>query len=177
MGSTHNYIPVRTTRRYREAQTDEKFQGWLKMQSAAMEIVFPIQDVPELRDQMFTPDSLALVESKLLETFSSEEEAFTGDVSLTMRYVYYVGETFRRHLEGEWCSILKKKPDGATVPGIDGPYSEGFINPADLIGIALVRRTGNEISDVFGFQRRRYDQWVSDGRPERTFRGTLREDS
>ncbi|MFL6084049.1 MAG: hypothetical protein ACJ74F_12745 [Mycobacterium sp.] len=54
---------MQLTKAFREAQTDEKFQSWLKMQDAVMGIEFPIYDVPEIRDQMYTKGSLAIVEN------------------------------------------------------------------------------------------------------------------
>jgi hypothetical protein len=44
-----------------------------------------------------------------------------------------------------------------------------------LIGFALGRRTGEEITRVYGYAHEDYESWVSAGKPERTYRGTLRE--
>jgi hypothetical protein len=53
-------VPIQLTKAFREARTDEKFQGWLKMQDAAMGIVFPIEDAPEVRDSVFTEASFGI---------------------------------------------------------------------------------------------------------------------
>jgi hypothetical protein len=180
MGSTFNYVPIQLTKAFRDAQSDEKFQGWLKMQDAAMGIEFPINDLPEARDSMLTKDSLALAEAKLTDLYDNNRAAYAGDenVHRTMRFVYYIGETLRRAFEGTWVAIPPQEnasEQGAPLPGIDVPFREGFIQPTQLIGFALTRRSGIEITRVYGHMERAYNKWQEAGRPERTFRGTLRE--
>jgi hypothetical protein len=181
MGSTFDYVPVRLTKAYREAQADEKFQGWLKMQEAAVDIEFIIEDLPEIRDSMYTEDSLETVEATLIELYPDDRTAYEGDENIhrTMRYVFYIGETFRRAFEGTWAALPadgpKSKP-AASRPAIDLPFGEGFILPSDLIGLALYHRSGTEITFVFGRMGKLHAKWVDEGRPERVFRGTLRED-
>jgi hypothetical protein len=180
MGSTFDYIPVRLTKAYREAQADEKFQGWLKMQEAAVDIEFIIDDLPEVRDRMYTKESLETAEAKLIELYPDEQAAYQGDENIhrTMRYVFYIGETFRQAFEGTWVALPvegpKPKP-AASRPAIDLPFSEDFISPSDLVGLALYHRTGTEISFVYGRMAKLYNKWLDDGRPDREFRGTLRE--
>ncbi|MGY1990402.1 hypothetical protein [Mycolicibacterium fortuitum] len=181
MGSSQDYVPTQLTKAYREAQSDEKFQSWLKMQEAVMEIEFPYHDLPEVRDHMFTKDSLTTIENKLLDLYPNERAAYATpeDVHRTMRYVYYIGETFRRAFEATWAAFPHHDPAApsrAAKPVIDFPFREAFIRPTDLLGIALNRRTGTEISRVFGYAERDYNEWLDNGRPERTFLGTLREE-
>lgn len=132
MGKTFDYVPVQLTKAFREAQADEKFQGWLKMQEAAMGIEFPIYDLPEVRDSMFTKDSLATVEAKLTELYDSNQAAYDGEenVHRTMRYVYYIGETFRRAFEGTWVAIPPGEDSRreALLPGIDLPFGKASSN-------------------------------------------------
>lgn len=180
MGSRFDYVPIQLSRAFREAQSDTNFQSWLKMQDAAVQIEFPIYDLPEIRDQMFTKDSLATVEAKLLELYTNERAAYSDDDSIhrTMRYVYYVGETFRRAFEGTWVALPTQNTDTdphALRPAIDLPFREGMIKPNDLIGMALNRRSGIEITRVYGHMERLYQEWLENGKPERQFRGTLRE--
>jgi hypothetical protein len=179
MGSTFDYVPIQLTKAFREAQADEKFQGWLKMQEAAMGIVFPIEDAPEVRDSMFTKASLESIEAKLLELYADSVVAYATDeaVHRTMRYVYYIGETFRQAFEGIWVAVPPdEKQGGGARPAIDMPFRETFIYPMTLIGFALSRRTSEEITRVYGYAHEDYESWVSAGKPERTYRGTLRED-
>jgi hypothetical protein len=51
-------------------------QGWLKMQEAVMGIEFPIYDLPEIRDAMFTKESLASIEANLIELYPDEDAAY-----------------------------------------------------------------------------------------------------
>ena len=106
MGEASDYVPVALTKAFRDAQTDEKFRGWLKMQEASMGIEFPIYDLPEIRDSMYTKDSLPIVEQKLLDLYQDSRDAFIGEDHLhrTMRFVYYIGETYRRSFEGIWVT-------------------------------------------------------------------------
>lgn len=180
MGKVSDYVPIALTRAFREAQTDEKFQGWLKMQEAAVGIVFPIEDVPGVRDSMFTKDSLSIVEAKLLELYDNHQDAFDGDdnVHRTMRFAYYIGETYRDAFEGTWVAIpqFDKAGNGAGVqPGIQLPFREDFTRPLQQITFALVRRTGEEITRVFGYAQRDYEEWIEKGRPDVEYIGTLRE--
>lgn len=187
MGKSSDYVPVRLTRAYRDAQENEFFLGWLKMQEAVMNIEFPYFDLPEVKDHMFTGDSLRIVENKLLDLYSDPRVAFAGEENLhrTMRYVYYIGETYRRAFEGTWVVLPEVETKGkkragdsepAMTPAVDLPFNELFTNPMQQISMALSRRTGTEITAIFQFAAEDYAQWVQDGRPERVFRGTLRED-
>lgn len=65
MGKALDYVPTQLTTAFRDAQASEEFQDWLKMQGAVMDIEFPFEDVPEVRDKMFEKDSLNLIEAKL----------------------------------------------------------------------------------------------------------------
>jgi hypothetical protein len=174
MGKSFDYVPTQLTHAFREAQSNEQFQGWLKMQEAVMEIEFPYDDLPEVREDMFAKESLAVVEQKLLELYDSHRTAFAPEnIHTTMRYVYYVGETFRRACEGDWVNV----PVGDDfIPAIDFPMREAMIRPADLIKGAVNRRTGKELTVIFGHAERDYREWAAAGKPERTFLGSLRED-
>jgi hypothetical protein len=180
MGSTFNYIPVQLTKAFREAQADEKFQGWLKMQEAVMGIEFPIYDLPEIRDDMYSKDSLETVEAKLIELYPDNRTAYQGDenVDRTMRYVFYIGETFRQAFEGTWVAVppqdSKSKP-AVLSPAVDLPFTEVFIHPLNLVGLAFIHRSGIEITRVYGHMERVYTTWLDEGKPERVFKGTLRE--
>lgn len=180
MGEASDYVPMALTKAFRDAQADEKFQGWLKMQDASMGIEFPIYDLPEVRDSMYTKESLAVAEQKLLALYDEHRAAFTGEENLhrTMRFAYYIGETYRQAFEGRWVAIPTRGPDGevtGTQPGIQVPFREDFIRPVEQIRSALVRRSGKQINRVYGHAERDYNQWIEDGRPEVRYIGTLRE--
>ena len=175
MGRSFDYVPVQLTKAFRDAQSDEKFRSWLKMQEAVMGIEFPINDLPEVRDQMFAKDSLVTIETKLMELYPNHRIAYEPrHAQVTMRYVYYIGETFRRAFEGSWVALPAN--EGGYLPAIDYPMREAMNRPADLLKVAVNRRTGIELTTVYGFAERDYAAWFDAGRPERTFRGTLREE-
>lgn len=180
MGKTFDYVPVRLTEAYQKAQSDEKFHSWLKMQEASMRIEFPIEDLPEIRDSMYSKDSLETVETKLIELYPDNRTANQGDENIhrTMRYVFYVGETFRQAFEGTWVALPPQDPppkSAALRPAVDLPFIEAFVQPLDLVKVALNRRSGTEITFVYGRMEKLHNKWVEEGRPEREFRGTLRE--
>lgn len=173
MGESFDYVPTQLTRAFRDAQSNEQFLGWLKMQEAVMEIEFPYVDLPEVRDEMFTKASLATVEQKLLDLYENHQDAFSPDhIHTTMRYVYYIGETFRRACKGVWVAIPVAD---AFLPAIDFPMRETMIKPTDLVKGAVNRRKGKHLTMVFGHAERDYQEWLATGKPERTFLGTLRE--
>lgn len=177
MGSLHNYVPIRNTRRYLEAQHDETFGGWLAMQEAAIPLIFVVDEVPAIRSLMFEPESLDVTESALMELYPTKAASRETDAAIdtTMRFVYYFGETFRRALEGTWVALPRENGPGLN-PAIDLPFREEFIQPRTFISFALGRRTGNQVSRIFGFAKTDYDEWIASGRPERIIRGTLTED-
>jgi len=179
MGTADDYIPIQLTRKFRDAQFDNDFQGWLKMQEAAMQIEFPVHDCPEIREDMYSKHSLAVIENKLLQMYPDHRVAFNPDnVHTTMRYVYYVGETFRRNFEGIWVVLpsMSDPTQPPTTAAIDYPMREAMNKPAELVQMALGRRKGNEITRVYGYAERDYNEWIAMGKPARTFLRTLRED-
>jgi hypothetical protein len=172
-----NYVPVQLTKAFRDAQTDETFRGWLKMQEAAMDIEFPYHDLPELRGRMFTMESLDVVEVKLLELFANHREAFSdSNIHVTNRYAYYVGETLRRAFEGTWVVLPPNDERDRLKPAVDYPFREAFTTPTDDVKVAVNRRSGTEFAQNYRIAALDYTDWVNAGRPERTFLGRLRED-
>lgn len=173
-----DFVPMQLTKAFRQAQSDQQFLGWLKMQEAVMEIEFPF-DVNEVRDQMYTKDSLAVIENRLQDLYPTAAAAFDADnVHTTMRYVYYVGETFRRAFGGTWVALpnLSDPIEPPHKSAVDFPMREAYVEPAELVKIALTRRTGQELTRVYGYAERDYDNWLAAGCPERTYLGRLREE-
>lgn len=147
------------------------------MQEAVMAIEFPIDDCPEVRDIMFTEDSLSVLEGKLLSLYDSFDAAMDGrNIHTTMRFVYYIGETYRRAFEGTWAALPRSsgKQDG-NIPVVDLPFRETLAKPLEAVQVALVRRTGTEVAYLYPRTKIAYEAWLAEGRPARTYRGTLRE--
>jgi len=73
---------------------------------------------------------LESIEAKLLEFYADSVVADATDeaVHRTMRYVYYIGETFRQAFEGTWVACApRRKEDGGARPAIDMSFRETFI--------------------------------------------------
>ncbi|MEC3958892.1 hypothetical protein VMT65_38065 [Nocardia sp. CDC153] len=140
------------------------------MQEAALEIEFIVSDVPELNnlDTLWSWKGLAVVESEALRRWSSEQQAFTGEeFPMAMRFCYFIGETFRREVEGNWVALPPHPPTRGIRSVIDAEYRARFYDPADMLGIALLRRTGDQLSKIFGYAVEAHREWVEAGRPGR----------
>lgn len=75
MGATHDYIPIQLTKEFRRAQENKLFRSWLDRQQAIMAIEFPVEDCPEVAGIMYTEESLAVVENKLLSLYDNFRDA------------------------------------------------------------------------------------------------------
>lgn len=96
MGEDLDQVPIRSTAEYRAAQSDEMFLSCLRTQEAAMDAQFGVYDAPQVRDMMFTGESLLPVEGRLLELYDRDRAAWSraGSLHRTMRFVYYFGRCF-----------------------------------------------------------------------------------
>ncbi len=160
---------IRDTPQYQAIQGDERFRSWLLMQDAAMQIEFTVFDVPELSGIEYTREGLEVAEKELLERFNVNSKPFSEEnYKLGMRFVYFIGETFRRAVEGAWVAL---PPDPPHRPGtksmIDAEFRSGFYDPQHMIGLALGRRTGTEFTWIFDRAVRAHQEWVDAGRPAR----------
>ena len=161
--------PIRESEEFRVAQSDPRFVSWLKMQEAAIELEFIVSDVPELKPHLYTREGIVVAEHVALERFSGWREAFTGDnLTLAMRFVYFIGETFRRATEGRWVAVPQPPPKTGALQAIDVEYKSGFYAPTDMLQMALAQRTGDKIVKVFDYAVEDHQKWVDAGRPPRT---------
>ncbi|MEU3472657.1 hypothetical protein [Rhodococcus sp. NPDC006774] len=160
--------PIRESEEYRDAQSDPRFISWLKMQEAAIELEFIVSDVPELKPHLYTREGIIIAERAALERFSGWREAFAGDnLTLAMRFVYFIGETFRRATEGRWVAVPQTAPKTGAIQAIDAEYKSGFYTPTDMLQMALAQRTGDKIVKVFDYAVEDHQKWVDSGRPSR----------
>ncbi|OHU31698.1 hypothetical protein BKG76_00330 [Mycobacteroides franklinii] len=178
MGSIHDYVPIQLTNAFRRAQQNTKFRSWLDMQDAVMAIEFPFEDCPEVAGMMYTQRSLGVVEAKILSFYDCFQDAWDAkNIHTTMRFVYYIGETYRRGFEGAWAALPKfGGGEDDNTPVVDFPFRDTLFKPMESVQVALVRRTGSEIAGLYPYAQKDFQEWVEAGRPERTYRGTLRED-
>ncbi|WP_139279775.1 hypothetical protein [Rhodococcoides yunnanense] len=161
--------PIRETPEYRDAQSDPRFTSWVTMQEAAIELEFIVADVPELKPHLYTREGIVLAEHAALERFPGWRDAFAGDnLTVAMRFVYFIGETFRRATEGRWVAVPQAPPKTGALQAIDVQYKSGFHNPADMLQMALAQRSGDRIVKVFDYAIEDHQKWVDAGRPSRT---------
>lgn len=151
-----------------EYQNNENFRSWLRMQDAAMDIEFSVFEVPELNGNMYTRQGLVIAEQVLLERFPDYRTAFSDtNQKLAMRFVYFIGETFRRALNGKWFALPPDPPRRGPQPLIDVEFSPVLFNPMHSMSFAFQRRTGQEIVTPFDNMSRKHRKWVDAGRPPR----------
>lgn len=161
-------VRYRETKEFQEWQNNQQFLGWLKMSDGLMQIEFPLE-VPEVAEIMYTKESLPIVERKAVELYPGDwrDAVAPENIGLTMQFVYYIGETFRRNFEGEWVVLPPSKHRAQPQSAVDLPFNLLFTEPLALFRVSLIRRTGNEISTVYKFAEESYQGWVNDGRPDR----------
>jgi hypothetical protein len=169
MPSTGEPTTVRDTPGYQEIQNDELFRAWLHMQQEAMENEFVEVDVPELAGHLWTREGLVIAEHEMLRRHPNFDDMVSEEnLEVAVRFIYFVGETFRRALEGIW--VLRpanppERPEPLCV--IDSPMWTAFHEPTHMIELAFDRRTGKEISWIFDRTVKRHQKWVAAGRPAR----------
>ncbi|WP_446221393.1 hypothetical protein ACTWPB_15605 [Nocardia sp. IBHARD005] len=158
---------IRDTPEFKTIQHDERFQSWLLMHDAAMQIEFTVSEVPELDGFEFTREGLAIAEQEILKRFNGSNPFSEENYKLGMRFFYFIGETFRRNLEGKWVALPPEPPATNATSAIDLPFRSGFQNPRHMMGFVQQRRTGKELTTIYDRAATRYAKWVELGRPAR----------
>lgn len=165
---------IRDTPEFKAIQHDERFQSWLLMQDAAMQIEFTVSEVPELDGHEFTREGLVIAEQEILKRFGNSNPFSENNYKLGMRFFYFIGETFRRNLEGKWVALPPEPPQTNATSVVDLPFRSGFQNPRHMMGFIQQRRTGKELTKIYDRAVARHKEWVALGRPARgTWEGYL----
>ncbi|MFI9536905.1 hypothetical protein ACIG56_27100 [Nocardia fusca] len=160
--------PIRDTPEYQAIQHDERFQSWLRMQEAAMDIEFTHYDVPELNGHLYTREGLAIAEHQLLQRYTNLRDLLSADnLKIGMRFVYFIGETFRRAVDGTWGALPPNSERPTPRSVIDSPMWTAFHDPQHMISLALSRRTAKEITTIYDRAIKRHQKWIDAGRPAR----------
>ncbi|WP_063130236.1 hypothetical protein [Nocardia fusca] len=167
--AANKQTPIRQTPEYQAIQHDERFQGWLRMQEAAMDIEFTNYDVPELNGHLYTREGLVIAEHQILQRYPTYRDMFSPDnLKIAMRFVYAIGETFRRAIDGTWVALPPNPPERpAPLSVIDSPMWTAFHDPQHMIGLAFNRRTEKEITFIYDRAVKRHQKWIDAGRPAR----------
>ncbi len=167
-------ISVRDTPEFKKLQQDEQFQSWLLMQDAAMEIEFTVFDVPELSGLEYTREGLVIAEQEILRRFADSSPWSKENYKLGNRFLYFIGETYRRNFEGKWVALPPQPPKTNPATVVDTEFSSGFYNPRTQMGFVRSRKTGTELTWAFDHAQAAYTKWVELGRPARgTWEGYL----
>jgi hypothetical protein len=129
----------------------EDFQYWLANMDDALER-FADGLPAEVRNQLsFSPDSLDVVESWILERYASTQEMLAPSESRAADgLARYIGETFRRALGGRW-EIRLDDPKYAFhgIPQLTGFWDKPTpVCPLSLAAASADRRTGRFLSGV-----------------------------
>ncbi|MGW5572808.1 hypothetical protein ACWEVD_16530 [Nocardia thailandica] len=160
-------VDVRQTPEFKKLQADEGFRSWLLMQEAAMDIEFTVFDVPELSGYEYTREGLVIAEQQIMSRFGTASPFSEENYKLGNRFVYFIGETFRRNFEGRWVATPPIPPATNPKVMIDVEFKSGFYNPRQMVSFAQKRRTGTELTWVFDFAQKNYSKWIELGRPPR----------
>ncbi|WP_405180764.1 hypothetical protein OG225_06060 [Nocardia sp. NBC_01377] len=158
---------VRESPEFRNLQQDSKFRSWLLMQEAAIEIEFTVFEVPSLSGIEFTREGLVAAEQEILVRYADSNPFSEENYKLGTRFLYFIGETFRRNFEGTWVALPPEEPKGIPATVVDVEFKSTFFNPGHQIGFVLQRRTGKELTQIYDRALARYTQWVDLGRPAR----------
>ncbi|WP_459545917.1 hypothetical protein [Nocardia sp. X0981] len=154
---------------YEASRHDEDFHNWLRMQEKQVESEFVHRDVPELDGHLYTREGLVIAEHQMLLRYPTDHDMFTEEnLETALHFVYVIGETFRRALDGTWVLLPPhppERPDPLAV--IDSPIWTAFHDLQHMIGLAFDRRSGKEISWIYDRAVKRHRKWVDAGRPAR----------
>nr|WP_245558249.1 hypothetical protein [Nocardia thailandica] len=156
---------LRDTAAFAKRQADAGFRSWLLMQEAAMEIEFTVFDVPELSGCEYTREGLVIAEQQIMHRFDNVSPFSADNRKLGNRFVYFLGETFRRSFEGRWVAVPPIPPATNPKVMIDVEFKSGFYNPRQMVTFVWKRRTGTELTWIYDFAQENYANWISRGRP------------
>ena len=113
----------------------------------------------------FSDEGITAAETAFLHTFA-DRRALDADPHLMMRFVKYLGQAYVEKLECRWVWQPNIKPWSLSSPAIECPWPNDML--FDLIPVmnaTVIRRTGRQWLWVFGNNRKRYQEWVEQGRP------------
>ncbi|WP_280428346.1 hypothetical protein [Nocardia brasiliensis] len=171
MGGDRPYTKTELRQRAKD-QEDPRWLAWLNEMGEQVDR-FLNETVPDMPDDPWSVEGLQRAEQALLERFpNSGDESGPENQELVDQFARFIGETFRRHFEGEWYNA----PDADDMQGSRGfgpvlreGYNPEYLDTVPLVSMAIYRRTGKEWGRIFGHSQRRYAQWVAAGRPEPTW--------
>ncbi|MBF6215967.1 hypothetical protein IU487_33755 [Nocardia puris] len=160
-------------RRTVDAQGSPEFQAWLH--DADDELRAVMRDVPEIAalDDPWTAEGLQLLEAHLRKRFATL--AGLRQSPSAPSFERFLGEVYRRRLEGAWVNLPGFARDGATIwPVVGLSYRPDHLDPYELIANAMVAESRRNplppkgrLARVFDRFATDYRDWVDAGRPSR----------
>lgn len=167
--TSNEQTPLRENPEEQAVDLDESFQSWLQTQEATMETEFVRHEVPELDGHLYTREGLVLAEQQILLRYPTDHDMFAEEnLEIGLSFVYVIGETFRRALDGTWVLLPPNPPERPEpLAVIDSPMWTAFHDLQHMIGLAFDRRSGQEISWIYDRAVKRHRKWVAAGRPAR----------
>ena len=113
----------------------------------------------------FSDEGIVAAETAFLHTFA-DGRALDADWHLMMRFVRYLGQAYVEKLECRWVWQPNIKPWGLSSPAIEFPWpgTDMLLPLVPVMNAAVERRRGDGWIFVFRNNRKRYQEWVEQGR-------------
>ena len=102
---------------------------------------------------IYTPESLNIVESRLIKEYPNKEVAMQAEPSISEGASCYIGETFRRNLGGYWgVHLVEPNFPFGRVPVIERfDDQRTVLCPWELMMLSLDKRVGTYLHGVLSF--------------------------
>ncbi|MCM6776446.1 hypothetical protein NDR87_21105 [Nocardia sp. CDC159] len=149
-------------------QQDPRWLAWVERMDEEL-AKFLSETVSDMPENPWTAEGLRRAEQAALERFpESGYEDRPENRELVDQFARFLGEVFRRNFEGEWYNVPEYDDENRSRgfgPVIQEGYNPMYLDVIPLLGTAIVRRTGEEWTTIFGYSQQDYAKWVEHGRP------------
>ena len=128
--------------------TKAEFESWLECLDDHINEFYNIEPILE-GNLDFSPSSLSIIESRLLERFDSIQDTLKSDNKQFLNTcMVYVGETFRTNVGGTWRIELEDVNDAYYLLPVLNIPEVGIECPVTLVTAAIDRRNGKYMEKV-----------------------------
>jgi hypothetical protein len=152
------------------AQEDENFKAWVTKTELGFELYQFDDLVPELNGDYYRDDALLVAEKYFLRLFPDSAAATAKENTHTyFLFVGLIGHWYVHHLECRWVNQVKDSEYSITEvgPAIERPWNDRML--LDVVAFpraSAIDRYGTSWDFTFQNNRKRYVEWVEQGRPE-----------
>ena len=132
------------------AYTKENFEEWIILIDSKMEYFTDVFAKENNLKLDYSIESLDEIENWILGNYSEIKDLINDTKTLDYLTVY-IGETFRKHIGGEWFIDLKNKKNAYySMPVLTSPdyIGESYIAPMTFATACINRKKGNYISTI-----------------------------